>query len=360
MKQTVYAMTEALGVNRLSAVLNRGRPVIVTLHGVTSDLSDTICNQEGLHLHRPLFERLMEHVARYYNPVPMARIVDWLEGKDSPPERAVCVTFDDGFRNVLTDAAPVLKRLGIPATLFVTTDFVFAKKMLWPDRLISALTLTRVGVPDAANPSELEMWSREKKLRTYGRLNRDYKAMPNDERLTRLNELIERLGVKDADLFSAWSGFRPLEPEELKLLPGFGITVGAHTCSHPILSRLSAAEQTRELAESRRLIEAMTGVACDEFAYPNGGPGDFDAGTRGRVIDAGYRCALTTIKRRVSPGDDRFEIPRCTITHNQVSLAEFAAEMSGLPGALRALLDRPGARTGARSASSPQHAALST
>jgi hypothetical protein len=106
------------------------------------------------------------------------------------------------------------------------------------------------------------------------------------------------------------------------------------------------------------LIEKVTGEACDEFAYPNGGPGDFNDDTRARVIDAGYRCAFTTIKRRVSRVDDRFEIPRCTLTHNRVTVAEFAAELSGLPGTLRALLNRKAARTDARSASSPRNAAL--
>src|SRR5712672_765337 len=249
-KQTVYAMTEALGVNRLSALVHRSRPVILTFHGVTSDLSDTICNAEGLRLHRPLFERLMEHVARYYHPVPLTRVVNWLEGKDAAPERGVCVTFDDGFRNVLTDAAPVLKRLGIPATLFVTTDFVFGKKMLWPDRLIAALELSReprVGVQSGGVLYAFEIANREGKLGAYRLLNRLCKVMPGDERMALVDQVIRRLGVSDTNLFSSWGGFRPLEPEEMRLLPAFGITVGAHTCSHPILVRLTAREQEYEL-----------------------------------------------------------------------------------------------------------------
>jgi peptidoglycan/xylan/chitin deacetylase (PgdA/CDA1 family) len=359
-KQTIYSMTEALGVNRLSAALHRTRPVVLTFHGVTSDLSETICNDEGLHLHRPVFERLVEHVARHYQPVPLSRIVDWLEGRADAPERGVAVTFDDGFRNVLTDAAPVLKHFGIPATLFVTTDFVFRGEMLWPDRLIAAISLTRelrLEVSVAGETRAFEISSREEKLRVNAMLNALCKSLSQPERLKLLDQIMERLHVDPATLVSAWEGFRPIAPEELKLLPGFGVTVGAHTCSHPILARLSLAEQSRELVESKRMIESATEVRCDEFAYPNGGPGDFSADTRQRVIDAGYRCAFTTIKRRVSRIDDRFEIPRCTLTHNRISLAEFSAELSGLPGALRALMDRPGAR--ASESSVPPRAAVS-
>lgn len=328
-------------MNRLSASFHRHRPIILTFHGVTADVSDTICNDEGLHLHRPIFERLMQHVARHYNPVPLARVVDWLEGKDAALERAVCVTFDDGFRNVLTEAGPVLKRLGIPSTLFVTTDFVFKQQMLWPDRLVSAIAITRVAeiAPIGAKQS-FDLTTRDAKLRANAALNALCKSLPQPERLALLKDIIERLHVDESQLASAWDGFRPIDPDEMRLLRGIGVTVGAHTCSHPIMARLSAAEQSRELTESKQLIEKVTGFACDGFAYPNGGPGDFSADTRARVIDAGYRCAFTTIKRRVSRADDRFEIPRCTLTHNRVTAAEFAAELSGLPGTLRALLNR--------------------
>jgi peptidoglycan/xylan/chitin deacetylase (PgdA/CDA1 family) len=359
-KQTIYSISHALGVNRLSASFHRRQPIILTFHGVTADVSDTICNDEGLHLHRPLFERLMRHVARHYNPVPLARIMDWLEGKDGALERAVGITFDDGFRNVLTDAAPVLKKHGIPATLFVTTDFVFKNEMLWPDRIVSALALTkapRFEINAGGELKSFDLSTREAKLRASTILTALCKTLDQSERLALVDMIEQRLGIDRASRFSAREGFRPIDPEEMRLLPHAGITVGAHTCSHPILARLTARDQAHELVESKRLIEATTRVACDQFAYPNGGPGDFSAGTRERVVDAGYRCAFTTVKRRVSPGDDRFEIPRCTITHNRVKLAEFAAELGGLPGTLRSILNRPGARAAAQAnASSPEPA----
>jgi peptidoglycan/xylan/chitin deacetylase (PgdA/CDA1 family) len=340
LKQTIYSISGAVGVNRVSALFHRRRPIILTFHGVTSDLSDPVCNAEGLHLHRPIFERLMEHVARNYRAVSVARVVDWLEGGATVPERAVAITFDDGFRNVLTDAAPVLKRLHIPATLFVSTDFVFNGEMLWPDRLLAALQSTRearLEVEIAGQSHAFDIATRAGKLRANQVINAACKRLTQDERLALVRRVTESLGVDAASLSRAWEGFRPIDPDELEQLPGFGITVGAHTCSHPILALLSAADQARELAESKRLIESVTAARCDEFAYPNGGPHDFNDQTKRAAMEAGYRCAFTTIKRRVSAGDDPFEIPRCTLTHNQVTLAEFSAELSGFPGKLRAL-----------------------
>jgi peptidoglycan/xylan/chitin deacetylase (PgdA/CDA1 family) len=343
LKATVYSISDLLGLNRLAAAHNRHRPIVLTFHGVTSDPSDTLCNAESLHLHRPLFERLMTHLAANYRVVPLSRIVEWLDGQAPAPERAVAITFDDGFRDVLTDAAPVLKQLGLPATLFVATDFVFKGELLWPDRLSAAFTLTRetrLDLDIGGETTRLAFSSRDERAGACATLTARAKLLTPAERRRLVDDVVDMLGLRPADLETAWEGLRPLEPDELPALRDFGIAVGSHTCTHPILARLSPGEQARELSESRRLLENATGEACDHFAYPNGSPGDFDQQTRQSVMDAGYRCAFTTIKRRVAREDNRFEIPRCTVTHNHMTSSEFSAEVAGLTSALRAVRDR--------------------
>jgi peptidoglycan/xylan/chitin deacetylase (PgdA/CDA1 family) len=338
LRQAIFSTSETLGIHRLFAFLNRNQPIVLTFHGVTATTPRNICNYEGLHLELPVFARLMEHVAARYHPVPLARVVDWLEGRSTPPERAVVVTFDDGFRNVLTTAAPVLQKLEIPATLFVATNFVFDRNMLWPDRLLSALALTTRAEIDVEWNHEshvLDLRDDERKIAANRRLRAVCKALPQAERLALVERVIDRLGVEESRLSGAWDDQRPLDPSELKQLPAAGIEVGSHTCSHPIVSRLEPREMKRELEESKRRIEAATGRACLDFAYPNGGPGDFNLETHHAVREAGYRSAVTTIKRRVTRSDGCFEIPRCTLTHNQITMHEFASEVSGFPSALR-------------------------
>lgn len=347
MKKTAFSISGALGVHRLSASLHRHQPIVLTFHGVTADPPGHLCNREGLHLHRPIFARLMAHVAARYRPVPLMQVVEWLEGGRPVPERAVVVTFDDGFRNVLTDAAPVLRRLGIPATLFVATDFVFAGRMLWPDRMMAALALTREKRLAAEWPGgrrEFDLSDDARKAAANHALRAVAKSLPQAERLALVDDIVARLGVEEARLPGAWDGFRPLEPAELALLPELGVTVGSHTCGHPIVSKLGAEDMKRELTVSKAMIEKATSQPCPEFAYPNGGPADFNEETRRQVMAAGYRCAVTTIKRRVVVGDDCFSLPRCTLTHNRISTAEFAAELSGFPGVLRELRSRALAR----------------
>ena len=98
MKQAIFSISGVLGVDRLFAFLNRNRPVVLVFHGVTSEPPGHFCNHEGMHLYRPIFERLMEFIVARYHPVALADVVDWLEGSVALPDRAVAVTFDDGRR----------------------------------------------------------------------------------------------------------------------------------------------------------------------------------------------------------------------------------------------------------------------
>jgi peptidoglycan/xylan/chitin deacetylase (PgdA/CDA1 family) len=359
LKQAIFSISGVLGVDRLFAFLNRNRPVVLVFHGVTAEAPGHLCNHEGMHLHLPIFERLMAFVAARYHAVPLASVVDWLEGKGTLPERAVVVTFDDGYRNVLTQAAPVLKHFGIPATLFVATDFVFRGEIMWTDRLVSALTLTRekeISIDVQGDTITLPLRSHADKTAADRQLLAACKALPDAGRAAFVHRVLEKLGVDQSLLSTAWPDHAPLSPDELKQLPEFGIEVGSHTCSHAIATRMSDEQMARELSESKRMIESAVGRACDGFSYPNGSPTDYSAATRARVIEAGYRCAVTTIKTSVAPYQDPFEIPRCTLTHNRITLPEFAAEVSGFPRFLRGVKGRVSGHGGVEAGSWRAHA----
>jgi peptidoglycan/xylan/chitin deacetylase (PgdA/CDA1 family) len=342
-RQTVYRVGGVFGLDRAFAFLNRGRPIVLAFHGVTADTSRSIHNHDGKHLHLPIFERFMRYMKRHYRPVSLAEIAEWIEHGEALPERAFAVTFDDGYRNVLSRAAPVLDGLGIPATVFVVTDFSFGGRMLWTDRLICALSSTRrpsVRIRRDRGSQELPLSTDSDRIAADVAIRAVAKALPDESRVDMVDRVVESLEVDESRLAADWEDHQPLRPGDLRAVREVGVEVGSHTCSHAIVARLSPDRMSEELGESRRRIEEATGSPCDQFSYPNGAVGDFDGQTHAAARAAGYRCAVTTVKSRVSRDQDPYEIPRYLMAHNEIALSEFAAEVSGYPTMVRSAKNR--------------------
>jgi len=327
-------------IARQFAYLNRKKPIILAFHGVTSEKPGNVCNYQGKHLYLPIFAEMMAHLREHYNPVSMPQIVEWLERGVELPDRPVAVTFDDGCRNVWTNAAPVLAKLGIPATIYIVTEFVRDGSMLWTDRLMSALAATqknRLTLKQNGEVSELSIATDEEKIKADEAIRSICKVLPDIKRVEFVDEIVGELDVGERDLMSAWRDHFPLRPEDLDKLHDQGITVGSHTRSHKILSRCTPGQLQMELRESKKFIEDATGRPCLDFGYPNGGIGDFNDETGAAVREAGYRSAVTTITKRVSRKQNRFEIPRYTLANNETTISRFSAEVSGFPSFFRGI-----------------------
>jgi peptidoglycan/xylan/chitin deacetylase (PgdA/CDA1 family) len=338
MKKSFYHLSSIFGLDRLFAFLYRHQPVVLAFHGVTAERPGSILNYEGNHLYRPVFQDLMEYLANRYNIVPLEQIAGWLAGGKQPPERAVAITFDDGYRNVLTQAAPVLQKIGAPATVYVTTDFVVEGRMLWPDKLLSALfatSLQRLKLTWDKESIELPIRTDGDKIRASDWLRAVCKSLPDEGRHALIEHVVDLLGVDEERLKTVWPDFQPLSENDLRDLGNFGLTAGSHTCCHPVLARCPSDRMAEELGASKQIIEQITGLACASFAYPNGAPGDFNRETRDAAKAAGYHNAVTTVKNRISQGQDPYEIPRYILTHNEITKREFAGEVSGYPTFLR-------------------------
>jgi peptidoglycan/xylan/chitin deacetylase (PgdA/CDA1 family) len=237
-----------------------------------------------------VFERQMQLIARHYVVLPVEELVARLRS-GTVPRNAVAITFDDGYRDVLTHAAPILARYHLPATVFLATGFIGSGEVPWYDRLATALKSTaasQVAVP--ASDEVLPLETREARLLALGRLQAHWKGLPEADSRRALETLLERLGTgqhdRERNAFLRW--------DEVHALRGLGFRIGAHTVSHPILSRLPADRACAEIVESKRAIEARCGISPRAFAYPNGGEADYTPAVVDQVRRAGFDCAVTT------------------------------------------------------------------
>ena len=116
---------------------------VFLLHGVISDQKEHVRNYNRKHIEANYFYDTLQQLIRAGgHPISMENILSAKSKKETLPERAFAVTFDDGFENNLSVAAPILECLSVPATIYVTTKFVDENYMSWIDRIEWAVSTT--------------------------------------------------------------------------------------------------------------------------------------------------------------------------------------------------------------------------
>jgi peptidoglycan/xylan/chitin deacetylase (PgdA/CDA1 family) len=238
------------------------------------------------------------------------------EGKS--PRRAVAITFDDGYADVLLNAKPMLEKQECPATVFLATGLLGGDKGFWWDILARILLETPV-LPDhlaldiAGRRQEWQVADLGKERITSQGLSRSDLHSSVWQELRQLDassrELqIERLATWAGVDASARPDDRSLTSDEVRRLslPGF-IDIGAHTVNHPSLPMISDDDKRREILESRRACENLVGAPVNGFAYPFG---DVDGASVRAVREAGLSFACTTLPGTAIAGGDPFRLPR--------------------------------------------------
>jgi len=133
-KRAIYGMLQLGGIYRYARYAHRNQALILTYHGVLRNGSDSYVNRNCVDV--AVFERQMRWLKQNYRVLSLSRLLDGLQGKADLPQYAAAITFDDGFRNNYTAAFPVLVRLGLPATIFVTTNYIGSKNaLLWTEKV---------------------------------------------------------------------------------------------------------------------------------------------------------------------------------------------------------------------------------
>jgi peptidoglycan/xylan/chitin deacetylase (PgdA/CDA1 family) len=325
------AMTAAdrTGCNVLLRRAWRKRLAIACYHGVVpGEHPDDPAYRNTVSLRE--FRRQMELLARWFHPVSAADVAAWLEDAKQLPDRPVMVTFDDGFRNNLEHAAPVLRRLGIPALIHVATGYVGSTRPLWAEEVrlrICAWPEPVVpmpgSLPDVPAPADTDA-----RVELADRVRGLCKHLPGPEARTYL-ERLRSAPLPAADAQQADDLLAFLSWDDVRTLRDQGFDIGSHTVGHPILSRCNGAELARELAKSKAAIERETGRECSAIAYPNGGRNDFDERVIAGARAAGYRLGFTMTSEWNSRGASALALSRIHIVGHMPEVI-FRYRMSGL------------------------------
>jgi peptidoglycan/xylan/chitin deacetylase (PgdA/CDA1 family) len=245
-------------------------------------------------------------LANSFTVLPLDDAIQRL-ASNSLPRAAVSITFDDGYRDNLEIAAPILSAHGLVATIFITTGFLDGGWM-WNDRIIEACkrtARTSLVLPERGFAT-LDLSTQTARIAAARELIKRTKYLSLDERLRWASEVEQRLDVR--------LGAGPmLRPEDLKRLRAAGMGIGAHTVDHPILAKIDDTAARAQIVDSRTRLVEILHEPVSLFAFPNGQPGrDYRPEHVEMVVQAGYAGAFSTVLDTARPGMSRYELPRFT------------------------------------------------
>jgi peptidoglycan/xylan/chitin deacetylase (PgdA/CDA1 family) len=307
----------------------RNATVILTYHRVLEQWEPTLdYSQPGMVVTRATFERQLAFLERYFEVVSLDALIDDRSADRSGRQPRCVITFDDGWRDNYDVAFPILRRRGLPATIFLTTDLIGSGRAFWHTELISLLmhhelsTFLRSDSTLRAYPRRIRDGLRE--CAGAGRISgaADVDTLIETIKSTCDEDVIQRL----IDILIRAAGVRrPLVPERrfflewdhVREMAANGIEIGSHGCSHRIMTRLSFAEARRELVQSKADIESRIGRDVAHFAFPNEDTTETLVGLAAR---AGYRTACVGAAGEHA-GGPKLRVLRRVGIHEGASLA---------------------------------------
>ncbi len=288
--------------NMLSPAGANGRLTVLIFHRVLPEPDPLFPGEPDA----ARFQTQMHWIKTWFNVLPLSEAVMRLR-TGSLPARAAAITFDDGYADNFTVALPILRRAGLPATFFIAAGYLDGGRM-WNDTVIDVIRKAEGPDLDLAQfkLGHYPVGTLEDRRRSLEQLLGKLKYLEPGQRESLANGLAVVTDVQPPrDLM--------LTTDQVRALAEAGMTIGAHTVSHPILSRVAEHEAHAEMMESKQRLEAITGSKVTLFAYPNGKPGVDYTATHVRLArETGFQAACSTGWGTATKECDIFQIPRFT------------------------------------------------
>lgn len=341
LKHIVYPALSRSGYLRYTAGAG---PAVVTYHGVfPSGYMVRNPALDGNLVHADSLRRQLRLLQRRYRVITPEDFLRWSDGDLSLPPRSILLTCDDALRNTLTEMVSILQELGLSCLFFATTASADeTPSMLWYEELYLmlldvsepiTLSLPEAGVsigPIAPNEKHSCWWNLVQRLSQFnGQSKRRF-----------LDCFREQIGlpaswrekfVQDSTLAAR---FLTLDLAGLRQLTAAGMTIGAHSLSHPVLSRAPDDLAWQEISESRTVLEKALEQTVWAFGYPFGNAATVTRRDLSLAEQAGFRCAFMNAGGGFGAKIDRFAVPRVHVTAD-MNLSEFEAHISGFYRTLR-------------------------
>ena len=297
--------------------------VILLYHRFKEENEDSVLPK----LYIKSFEQQMSYLKRWYHIIPLDEIVVNIKNKEKFSCPTIVITIDDGFKDNYDLAYPILRSFNLPATIFLTSGLINTQKAPWVDEIGIALSnteITELHVGELFEEEVVTISSNEHKAKTLHRIYEKLVSLDHKKKAYLVAALLSTL--KENAYLETRERFM-LSWEEIEKMSQNNISFGAHTLTHPTLSRMSFEDAVHEIIESKRVIEKQLGIRVKHFAIPNGKNGDFTEDLRKFCRNGEFESVSFTNFGYVTNETDPYSLPRVC---PDARLCVFAVELARL------------------------------
>jgi peptidoglycan/xylan/chitin deacetylase (PgdA/CDA1 family) len=294
--------------------LSAGRVAIFLFHGVIEKSDYEVRNYTRKHLEKEYFDRVLQALSRAGTPLAMQDVVAHRRALEPCPPHSFVVTFDDGFENNHSIAAPMLADLSIPATFYLSTAFVEHNSMSWIDRIEYCLEhVPRMSLKFPWDSATHHFHDWPSKINLLDFLRATVKKRQSIDLEELVGEVFSQCGLSPVQ-----SSDDPLDRKlnwgqasQMAAHPLF--TIGGHSHNHLNLAFLTADQVEQEISESFRLLSERASIQTEHYSYPEG----LDYCYSAEIIEAlkrhGVTCCPTAIEGTNDVRTDLFHLRRIMV-----------------------------------------------
>lgn len=212
--------------------------------------------QSGMYVRPDTFKMHCLYLKQNANVIPVEELIVKLQNRVRVPERTIAITFDDGWKDNLENAFPILKSMGLPATIFLPTSYIGTNKLFWTDEIARALRFS----PEVFK--EFDITKKQKEEDQLELILKTLFSLKQSDRDKKVERLTSQLPKNTNREFLTW--------EEVLRLDNFGIKVGSHSHTHRLFKELPRGERESELIESGELLRSKGLFTSRVFVFPGG------------------------------------------------------------------------------------------
>jgi peptidoglycan/xylan/chitin deacetylase (PgdA/CDA1 family) len=332
LKNLVYPTLAVSGSFRRNAAAGLA---VVTYHGVMPLGHQSVDSVlDGNLIDADVLRSQLRLLKRHYNPITPQEFIDSIEKQSKLPAKAVLVTCDDGLLNCLTDMLPVLQQEGVRCLFFVTgASAEESRGILWYEELFLIFLKARSGPFEISSGGVViqgKLTDRTKRRAIWWNSVKQLSRIDSATRGSVLSALRKYFGLdlnlpKDPAVARRYG---LLTRTEVRQLVSAGMTIGAHTVTHPMLSQAATELAYKEIAESGARLELALQERIWAFAYPFGDSQSITPEVQTMAQRAGYKVAFLNFGGGLGSALPLYAVPRIHVTAG-MNLSEFEAHVSG-------------------------------